>query len=1024
MWLPHLVLAVVALLTAAIAWDVRVSSESNDRLRFENAAQRTEDDVRYRLQTYAGILRAGAGLFAADREVSREEFRRFVERVGVAETYPGIQGVGFAARVRAGEAAAFVESMRRQGLENFRLRPEGEREEYHPVTYIEPSDARNLSAVGFDMLSEETRREAMWRARDTGQPAASPRVTLVTETDERKQAGFLIYVPVYRGGVVPADVGARREALRGFVYAPFRADDLLRGIFGHERNPLVEFRLYDGDAARVEEVERLLGDAGVRGPEVERRASESLLHTTYEYGAESEAYERRPRFRRVTTFYTEGRPWTLVFTPRHGLGVANGDRGWVFVLLAGLAFGLALFFVTRAQVRARAQAEEAVAGARTSENRFRTLVDQSPVSTQILSPDGRTVRVNRAWEELWGITLERLGDYNLLEDPQLEEKGIAPFIRRGFAGEPTKIPAILYDPEESIPGVTLNEDPRRWVSAVIYPVKDEAGLVREVVLMHEDITERVRAEEAVRRSADRLALALASARLGDWSWDAATDVIDLSARAAEIFGLEPGPLMTWERLRGLLHVEDRERARAAVERAVAERGDYNVEYRVERAEGDPVWVSAHGRAVYDESGRALGMLGVVQDVTGRKRIEAELRGQTEAAERARREAEEASRLKDEFLATLSHELRTPLTSILGWSKLLRAGGLEPEFAARGLEAVERNAVAQTRLIGDLLDVSRIITGKLRLEPQPVELSRIVEAGVESVRPAADARGVRLEVSLDSSAGAVSGDPDRLQQVVWNLLSNAVKFTPRGGSVVVGLAHADGHAEVEVSDTGRGIPPEFLPHVFDRFRQADGRITREHGGLGLGLAIARHLVELHGGNITAASPGEGLGATFRFRLPLLAPARGVERGTAGEAPAATGDDSPPVTHHSSLLEGLHVLVVDDDRDSRELVAAALARAGARVTEAASAGEAFGAVTRLRPDVLVTDIGMPGEVGYSLIARVRALGAASGGNVPAAALTAYAREQDRERALAAGFQTHVSKPVEPATLTATVARLAGR
>jgi PAS domain S-box-containing protein len=1024
MWLPYAVLAAVALLTAAIAWDVRVSSEANDRLRFENAARRTSSSVRYRLQTYAGVLRAGAGLFAADREVSREEFRRFVERVGVAETYPGIQGVGFTARVRAGEEGAFLESMRRQGLENFRLRPEGEREEYQPVTYIEPSDARNLPAVGFDMLSEGTRREAMWRARDTGRPAASARVTLVTETDERKQAGFLIYVPVYRGGVVPVDEAGRREALRGFVYAPFRADDLLRGIFGNERNPLVDFRVYDGDAARADEVERLLGDDGARGPEVERRVNERLLHTTYEYGAESEAYNRRPRFRRVTTIDTEGRPWTLVFTPGHGSAVARGDRGWVFVLLAGVAFGLALVFVTRSQARARAQSERAAAAARASENRFRTLVEQSPVSTQILSPDGRTLRVNGAWERLWGVTLEALGGYNLLEDPQLEEKGIAPFIRRGFAGEPTKIPAILYDPEESIPGATLNEDPGRWVSAVIYPVKDEAGRVREVVLIHEDITERVRAEEEVRRGADRLALALASARLGDWSWDAATDLIDLSGRAAEIFGVGPGPLMTWESLRGLLHVEDRERARLAVERAIAERGDYNVEYRVERAGGEPVWVSAHGRAVYDESGRVLGMHGVVQDVTARKRIEAELRGQTEAAERARREAEEASRLKDEFLATLSHELRTPLTSILGWAKLLRGGGLEPEFAARGLEAVERNAVAQTRLIGDLLDVSRIITGKLRLEPRPVELSRIVEAGVESVRPAADARGVRLEVSLDPSACTVSGDPDRLQQVVWNLLSNAVKFTPHGGSVGVRLASAGGHAEVEVSDTGRGIPAEFLPHVFDRFRQADGGITREHGGLGLGLAIARNLVELHGGTITAASPGEGLGSTFRFRLPLLVRARGVERETAGEAPAAPGEHSSPITHRSSLLEGLHVLVVDDDRDSREVVAAALAREGARVTEAGSAGEAFGAVTSLRPDVLVADIGMPGEDGYALIARVRALGAASGGSLPAAALTAYAREQDRERALAAGFQTHIAKPVEPRTLTATVARLAGR
>ncbi|HEX8352993.1 MAG TPA: ATP-binding protein [Pyrinomonadaceae bacterium] len=264
----------------------------------------------------------------------------------------------------------------------------------------------------------------------------------------------------------------------------------------------------------------------------------------------------------------------------------------------------------------------------------------------------------------------------------------------------------------------------------------------------------------------------------------------------------------------------------------------------------------------------------------------------------------------------------------------------------------------------------------------------------------------------------------MQQVAWNLLSNAVKFTPHGGSVRVALRRAGGYAEVTVSDSGRGIAPEFLPHVFDRFRQADGGITREHGGLGLGLAIARHLVELHGGTISAESEGEGRGATFRFSLPLLETRR-AERGTPDEKEGGGAAGRPsPAARHSSLLEGLHVLVVEDDRDSRELIAAVLGRSGARVTEAASAAEAFAAVTRLRPDVLVADIGMPGEDGYSLIARVRALGAAAGGGLPAAALTAYARSDDRARALAAGFQTHIAKPVEPAALTAAVARLAGR
>ncbi|HEX8557253.1 MAG TPA: CHASE domain-containing protein [Pyrinomonadaceae bacterium] len=845
-WLPRLVLCGVLAATAAAAYAARASSAANDRLRFDNAAQRTSDAVEERIQTHVDVLRAGAGLFAADREVSREEFRRFVERAEAPRRHPGSQGVGFTARVPAAEREAFVESLRRQGAHDFAVRPAGEREEYQPVTYIEPSDRRNLSALGFDMWSEPTRREAMERARDTGLPAASGRVTLVSEADERRQAGFLIYVPVYRGGGVPGGVGERRAQLRGFVYSPFRADDLLGDVFGTLPSPLCDIAVYDGAEARPD----------------------SLLHRSDVARGEPAGDDYRPRFTSEKTLDVGGRPWRVVSFARRGSGVEREGRAAPLIALTGLGFGLALFFVTRAQARARSRSAAVAANLRASENRFRTLVEQSPVSTQIFSPDGRTVRVNRAWEELWGATLERLGGYNILEDPQLEEKGIAPFIRRGFAGEPTAVPAILYNPEETIPGLTRNEDPRRWVSAVIYPVKDEAGRVREVVLMHEDITERVRAEEEVRRGADRLALALASARLGDWSWDARTDVMELSERAAEIFGVPAAGPVTWAALRALLHAEDRERARAAVAHAAAARGDYDIEYRVERPDGASVWVSAHGRPTYDAAGSLLGMLGVVQDVTERKRIEAELRGQTEEAERARRAAEDASRLKDDFLATLSHELRTPLTAILGWAKMLRAGPADAAMTARGLEAVERNAVAQTRLIDDLLDVSRVITGKLRLEARPVELSRVVEAGVESVRPAAEARGVRLDVRLGAGGALVSGDPDRLQQVVWNLLSNAIKFTPGGGTVGVTLARAGGHAEVVVADTGRGIEPEFLPHVFDRFRQADQRITREHGGLGLGLSIVRHLVEMHGGVITAESEGAGRGSTFRFRLPLL------------------------------------------------------------------------------------------------------------------------------------------------------------
>jgi signal transduction histidine kinase len=383
---------------------------------------------------------------------------------------------------------------------------------------------------------------------------------------------------------------------------------------------------------------------------------------------------------------------------------------------------------------------------------------------------------------------------------------------------------------------------------------------------------------------------------------------------------------------------------------------------------------------------------------------------------ARKQAEEANRLKDEFLATLSHELRTPLNAILGWTQVMRTGKLDEATSTRALETIERNAKAQAQLISDLLDVSRIITGKLRLELRPIELPRIIEAALDSVRPAADAKEIPLEVSLVPLTTPVLGDADRLQQVVWNLLSNAIKFTPRGGRVTVRLETAPGSAAIRVIDTGAGIRPDFLPYVFDRFRQAESTITRSHGGLGLGLSIVRHMVELHGGTVEVESEGDGKGSTFTVRLPIRADLAPLAPGRTGAAEERSPWD--PV-----LLNGVHVLVVEDEVDTRDLLAMALEQCGARVTAVASAAEALEALGML-PDVLVSDIGLPAEDGYSLLRKVRLREPSRGGNVPAAALTAYARAEDRVRALEAGFQTHLSKPIDPSELIATVARLAGR
>jgi signal transduction histidine kinase/ActR/RegA family two-component response regulator len=375
---------------------------------------------------------------------------------------------------------------------------------------------------------------------------------------------------------------------------------------------------------------------------------------------------------------------------------------------------------------------------------------------------------------------------------------------------------------------------------------------------------------------------------------------------------------------------------------------------------------------------------------------------------ARAAADDANRAKDEFLATLSHELRSPLSAILTWATLLRTGELEPARASQAVEAIERNTRLQVKLINDLLDVSRIISGKMKLELAPLDVGAVLDATLESVRPAAAAKGLHLEAIKLPIAQPVLGDAARLQQVLWNLLSNAVKFTPEGGVVAVRMETTGTHLAVEVSDTGRGIDPAFLPHMFERFRQADSSTTRREGGLGLGLAIVRHLVELHGGTVEASSAGEGLGATFRVQLPLPG---GVARGAAMGAaePAANASD----------LRGVRVLLVDDDRDGREAVGLILSRHGAEVRSVASAAEALATLRTFRPSVIVSDIAMPEEDGFVLLRKVRALPAASGGTAPALALSALAGAGDRARILAAGFARCLSKPVDHPELVAAVA-----
>jgi PAS domain S-box-containing protein len=562
-----------------------------------------------------------------------------------------------------------------------------------------------------------------------------------------------------------------------------------------------------------------------------------------------------------------------------------------------------------------------------------------------------------------------------------------------------------------------------------YLIRDAEGQIVRVVGSTADITKRKQIEESLKHSEERLRFAIEGAELGTWDYDLASEQILWSERAKSIAGLPLDAAIDYDVFLNIIHPEDRERIHTAVDRAISQHEDYDVEMRFVQPNGAVRWVRSIGRAYYGQDGTPTRMAGVLLDITNRKQAEQE-REQLLVRERsAREEAQAANRVKDEFLTVLSHELRSPLNPILGWSRLLQGGKLDEARTKQALATIERNAKLQAELIEDLLDVSRILRGKLSLTVSPVNLESTIKAAIETVQLAAEAKSIEIQTILDPNVGLVSGDPTRLQQVVWNLLSNAVKFTPVGGRVEVMLKRYEfsglssqldssthnsqltthnlqRFAQITVSDTGKGISPDFLPHVFDYFRQEDSATTRKFGGLGLGLAIVHHLVELHGGTIQADSPGEGLGATFTIRLPLMPTQERINQDLSVSKPTLD-------------LSGVKVLVVDDDVDTQNFIAFLLEQAGASVRTASSASEALAAFSQFPPDVLLSDIGMPEIDGYTLIRKIREL--SEGKTIPAIALTAYAGELNEQHALAAGFQRHISKPVEPETLVQAIVLL---
>ncbi|MDB4941184.1 MAG: hypothetical protein JWP97_718 [Labilithrix sp.] len=535
------------------------------------------------------------------------------------------------------------------------------------------------------------------------------------------------------------------------------------------------------------------------------------------------------------------------------------------------------------------------------------------------------------------------------------------------------------------------------------------------------------AELELRAAEARMRLVLESAGLGTFEHNPQMGTLRCDAHARALFGFDADEPLDAATFLGAIHPDDQERVASETARAMAPGagGTYELEYRVQTAGAGTRWVAARGRA-FVQDGHAVRIIGTLLDITARKTVEKERAALLEREQQARAEAEnavaraeEASRAKDEFLATVSHELRNPLNAILGWSRVLLEDGdrLAPARRRKGLEVIARNTKAQVQLVEDILEVSRIVSGKLRLKTRPTDVRAVVEAACDTVRAAAQAKGVVLEVRVAADAGVIVADEDRVQQILWNLLANAVKFTPRGGHVDLVVTRTAREVVLSVTDSGEGIESGFLPFVFDRFRQADGTTTRQHGGLGLGLSIVRHLVELHGGTAAAASAGVGTGATFTVTLPLEADA------PFGEEAVTKSTASPSARSHvaTGRLAGVRVLVLDDDEDMRDLIGMILEDAGARVTQVGTVRDALVALVAELPDVAVSDLAMPGEDGYAFVTRARASKDARVASIPLVAMTAYARAEDRHRVLDAGFVRHIAKPIEPSELVETLAEV---
>lgn len=624
----------------------------------------------------------------------------------------------------------------------------------------------------------------------------------------------------------------------------------------------------------------------------------------------------------------------------------------------------------------------------------------------------------RALHEYWPIFEVATADGHALS---AQEWPIARALR-GESGENVELKLKRNDTNEC------------WIAVYNYaPIHADDGSIAGAVVTARDITEFRRTEETLKNLSSRHSLAISSAHLGVWEWDIVNNKLSWDDRMFELYGATREQFSTavdaWEEA---LHPDDRGPAVDLINAAIRGEKDFDTEFRVVHPNGVVRYLKANGLVLRGPDGKAQRMLGVNSDITEEKlsknrlqmayaEVEARVIERTAQLEAAKVAAENANKAKDLFLATLSHELRSPLSAILSWTQLMERGTLTPEKMNVGIRTIKESVWAQNQLIGDLLDLSRISTGKLSIDRQPTEVLEVLRAAIEVIRPSAEQRGLVIEEHFEAHYTHVSADPARLKQSFWNLLSNAVKFTPSGGRIIVSLRCIetdDGHKlQIAISDTGRGIKPDFISRLFEPFSQADPSSVRIHGGMGLGLSLVKSLTELQDGNVSAESPGEGLGATFTLTFPLLG---GFQRFGEGEL----SSDSQGFTPNGDNLQGMKVLLVEDGEKTRIALAQLLTAQGATVRAEASAPDALNTFKSFRPDVVVSDIAMPQEDGHSLMRKIRLLRREEGGDTPAVALTAYAEPRDREAAFASGFQEYLNKPVDIRVLSQTVLKLTER